>query len=535
MGPVKEPIDVSTAVLAGLRREGVAGPTRLGVQKRRNTMKNQTILAVLALSVSFVAMQSPAQTPAYHALLLGLSDGRTNIQVEHPAGLNRWGQVIGNYGGGLSGGVHAVLWTPNSANDGFNAGTLYSLELSQGFPTGTAWTWPTGMNDRGQIAGTAYTPGQGDGNQQQSWMWRPGPLNAKNGSVLNRGKGKAVAFPLLGIPGLGALAEDFQVINNKGVIGASGINGRALLWTPSTPNALTGAWTFDPDHGNGPAAINDAGQITGSSCLNSVWNGPYLHAGAMPMLDTDVLTSPLWEPRTNQECVGGASGMNSKGDLAISAVSSTVRAIHAYLYKNGAATDLTPGVLSGGLAAAIAINNYDQVVGHVDSDLRRASLLQNGQVLDLNTLNDFGNGLFLRDVIAINDRGQILCSGSFPGAGASILLTPNALVINPVVVTKGTMQISGQTYSQTVTVQNLGTTTIAGPVSVALDGLTSGVTLTNQTGTTVYTGPGSAYADVSPSDLQAGATTAAFTLVFSNPKLKTITYSARVLGSAAPR
>jgi hypothetical protein len=66
-------------------------------------VKHQTILAVLALSVLLGALQSPAQTPAYHALLLGISDGRTNIQVEHPTGMNQWGQVVGYYGGGLSG------------------------------------------------------------------------------------------------------------------------------------------------------------------------------------------------------------------------------------------------------------------------------------------------------------------------------------------------------------------------------------------------------------------------------------------------
>jgi hypothetical protein len=155
--------------------------------------------------------------------------------------------------------------------------------------------------------------------------------------------------------------------------------------------------------------------------------------------------------------------------------------------------------------------------------------------VDLNTLNDSTGGLLLKQAIAINQAGQILATGVYPGAGASVLLTPNALVINPVVVTKGPLQISGTTYSQTVTVQNAGTTTITGPISVALDGLTAGVTLTNKTGKTVYTGPGSVYANVSASDLPAGATTTAFTLIFSNPKLKTINYTARVLGSAAPR
>ena len=67
-------------------------------------MKNKAILAVLALSLFLAAIPSPAQTPAYHALLLGISDGRTNIQVEHPKGMNQWGQVVGYYGGGQSGG-----------------------------------------------------------------------------------------------------------------------------------------------------------------------------------------------------------------------------------------------------------------------------------------------------------------------------------------------------------------------------------------------------------------------------------------------
>jgi hypothetical protein len=506
------------------------------LKEEKTMIKNKTILAALALSVFFGAIPSPAQTPAYHALLLGISDGRTNIQVEHPKGMNQWGQVIGTYGGGLSGGVHAVLWTPNSANDGFNTGTLYSLESSPGFPLGTAWTWPTGMNDRGQIAGQAHTPGQGDGNQQQSWMWSPQPLNAKNGSVLNHGTGTAITFPLLSIPGLGTLAENSQVINNMGVIGAYGIYGRALLWTPSFPNALTGVWTYDPDHGNGPAAINDAGQIAGSTCANSVWNGPYLHAGALPLLDADVLTSPLWEPPNSQECVGGASGINSKGDLAISALSSTIRAIHAYLYKNGAATDLSPGILNGGLAAAITINNYDQVVGHADPN--GATLFQNGQMLDLSTLNDFGNGLLLSDVFAINDRGQILCAGS----SATILLTPAATWIQPVIFAKGTLQHNGATYTQTITVTNSGMVANSGAkaipatISIALDGLTSGVTLTNATGTTQFAGPfGSPYVDVSSSDLAPGATTAAFTLTFSNPAHATIQYTPRVLATAAPR
>ena len=493
-------------------------------------MKKRTV-AALILVTSLAISLAKAQTAVYHANVLGISDGRTTMQVEIPIGLNRWGQVIGTYGGGLSGGTHAVLWTPAIANDGFSAGTLFAIESSPGMPSGTADTYVSGFNDRGQVVGQAYTPGQGDGNQLQSWMWRPTTLNSTKG-VLHGNSGKVTAFALVSE---GSLASQYgQQINNKGAISAHGYNYVPMLWTPTTLNGTSGTWTFDVNHGGAsPSGINDAGQIAGSSCSNSVWNGPFLHTGAFPpLVDSDVLTSPLWIPPTSQECVAGVAGINSKGHLAISAVSSSINAIHAYLWKSGAATDISTGLAS----EAQGINFYDQVVGHADTDTRRAYLYQNGTAVDLNTLNDSTNGLLLKYGIAINTSGQILAQGVYSGCcTAAVLLTPNALVSNPVVVTKGPLQISGTTYSQTVTVQNQGTTTITGPISVALDGLTPGVALTNKTGKTAYTGPGSVYANVSTSDLAAGASTAAFTLVFSNPQLKTINYTPRVLGSSAPR
>jgi probable HAF family extracellular repeat protein len=490
-------------------------------------MKHPFALVALALCFSLGAS---AQTPVYHANVLGIADGRTNIEVENPIGLNRWGQVIGTYGGGLSGGTHAVLWSPPSANDGTSSGTLFPIESSPGLPAGTVNTGAYGLNDRGQVTGWAYTPGQGDGNQLQSWMWRPTVLNSTTG-VLHGNAGSSVTFPLVSISGFGSAAEYNELINNKGAIVAYGISARVLLWTPATLNGKAGTWTFDPNHGAATSGFNDAGQIVGSSCESSIWNGPYLHSGAFPpLLDTDVISSPLWIPPTGQECVSAGAALNSKGHLAVAAVS-TANMIRAYLYKNGSATDISTGLPSH----VLAINSFDQIVGYADTDTRRAYLFENGKVVDLNTLNDSTGGLLLKQAIALNSVGQILATGVYPGAGASVLLTPNALVTNPVLVTKGPMQISGTTYSQTVTVQNLGATTITGPISVALDNFTAGVVLTNKTGKTFYTGPGSVYANVSASDLPAGVTTAAFTLVFSNPSLKTITYTARVLGTSAPR
>lgn len=489
----------------------------------------KTMLAVLAVGVLLGGTLSRAQTPAYHANVLGISDGRTGLQVENPTGLNRWGQVVGTYGGNQQ---HAVLWTPNSANDGFGSGTVLSLELSAGFPAGSADTWATGVNDRGQVVGSAYIPGGGDGNQQQSWMWKPAPLNAVNGSKLNSSKGKAMTFPLLNIPSLGTAAENYQIINGKGVIGARGIYGRALLWNPTKPNATTGTWTYDPDHGGGPNAINDAGQIAGGTCDSAVWNGPYLHSGALPLALSDVLTPPLWDPPNPNECVGWAGGINSKGDLAVNAGSSQQRLIETYLYKNGAATNLAPGFAG----EVLGINTYDQIVGQFVTDTTRAALFENGQALDLNTLNDSTNGLFLKLAIAINDQGQILAKGLYPGGtGATVLLSPASTWIGAVTFTKGTLVRNGTTATQTITVTNAGAVAIPGTVSIALDGLTSGATLTNAVGTTQYASPiGSPYVDVTASDLAPGATSASFTLTFSSPG-GAIKYGPRVLATQSPR
>lgn len=470
------------------------------------------------------ATQPATALPPYHALLLGIADGRGNLQVAVGKSLNRWGQVVGIYGNSTIG-THGVLWSPAQANDGSgNRATLFPIENSPGMPAGTADTYPTWVNDRGEVVGTAYTPGQGDPNQQQSWLWRPKPLNSTKGA-LHGTKGATTVFPTLSGQN-GPSAAYSAGINNQGVIVAA-VGGRPALWNPSTPNGAAGTWTIETTNGGTPNGINDAGQFVGATCSPAPWNGPYVHTGPLPMVTGDTLTSPEWIPPTGSTCVGYARAINALGDVVIGAESSAANVIDTYIYKNGVVTDLNPG--NGG--KGYAINKYDQIVGEIYTTSHRGVLYQGGSVIDLNGLNDYPGGLNLSTTTAINDAGQILADAN----GAPILLTPLALVTNPVLVTPAKPVISGTTYSIDVTVKNLGSTPITGPVSVALDGLTKGVTLTNGSGTTFYSGPGSVYANVRSSDLAAGATTAPFTLVFNNPGLKTIKFAGRVLGTTAPR
>jgi len=492
-------------------------------------MKRHLTLIIFVLCIARGARAS-AQA-AYDVTLLGVQN---SFGLSNASGLNRWGQIIGQDSSAFN--PQAQLWTPTTANG--TTGTLYGLNSASGFPAGASSSWATGINDRGQVVGSAYTPGQGDGNQTQTWMWRPSPLNDLKGTALNGTRGKAVTFPLFTIPSLGTGAEYNGSINNSGTIAAYGMYYHPLLFSPSPANSLTGNWTYEPNYCAPPSAINDAGQIAGGTCESATENVPYVHSGAFPMAASDLLNSPLWEQPPTPNGIGAVSGLNKNGHMSISAASGTVAQIRAYLYRNGTAIDVSGGQDT----RAYGLNRYDQVVGAI-SATSHASLFENGMVIDLNTVitpPDPPVGYWLKSAIRINDVGQILCNGLYFNGGpygtqAAFLLTP--AVKNPtaqITVVKGAITQSGNQYKQTVTLTNNGKN-IAGPISLVLDGLASGITLTHLTGTTVYTGPvGSQYTNIRTGGFAQGTTITA-TIVLSNPSHLPISYTARILAGPAPR
>jgi hypothetical protein len=88
-----------------------------------------------------------------------------------------------------------------------------------------------------------------------------------------------------------------------------------------------------------------------------------------------------------------------------------------------------------------------------------------------------------------------------------------------------------QRFTQQVTIRNTGATTLTGPIYLALDGLTAGVTLSNAGGVTANNAPlGSPFIQVVPAgtSLAPGAA-ASVTLQFANPSMGAIGYGARVL------
>ena len=203
--------------------------------------------------------------------------------------------------------------------------------------------------------------------------------------------------------------------------------------------------------------------------------------------------------------------------------------------------------INAGSIAAADVNNDGNV------DIIEASVTSNEIVL----LRGFGDG----DVYAqpnahassgptaivladLNGDGQLDIITTNPtGNSISVLLNNIGVadVTPQFTVTAGTPQRAAGTslYTQRVTLKNKGTNTFNGSLFLALDYLTSGVTLTSANGTTQhiepYTSPiydplGSPYMRVyAPGGVLAPGKIVTVTLQFSNPSNRAISYTPRVL------
>ncbi len=95
----------------------------------------------------------------------------------------------------------------------------------------------------------------------------------------------------------------------------------------------------------------------------------------------------------------------------------------AFIYKGAGIEDLQP--LAGDDSSALGINSKDEVVGTAASLLGNAHavLWRNGIPLDLNDVIPDAGGWLLVKASAINDRGDIVGSGTLKGATHAFLLS----------------------------------------------------------------------------------------------------------------
>jgi hypothetical protein len=146
-------------------------------------------------------------------------------------------------------------------------------------------------------------------------------------------------------------------------------------------------------------------------------------------------------------------------------------------------------------------------------------------------------------VATISDAGSPLPRFAFPGSGGqtAFIINPCACASNmsaPIAVTRGGffLNFGNGRFQQKVTIQNTGTNSIAGPISLALDNLSSNATLANGAGVTSCAAPsGSPYIAVVAGGVLAPGASAGVVLQFTRTGSAGITYNSRVLGGSGGR
>ena len=314
-----------------------------------------------------------------------------------PAALNNKGEVVGRMYEPVNQ-WHALLWQDGQVTD------LGGLDSSLNFFYNSARS----INDKGQIVGYS-TSASGS---EHAFLW-------ENGHMTD-----------LGTLGASDGSETFAyAINNQTqVVGSS---THAFLWQNGQATDIGPPGTLS----SAAVAINNKGQVVGSSQnANPNINRAFLWQNGQ-ITDLGTLEGSIDSL---------ATGINNKGQVI--GYADTVSQTHAFLWQNGQMTDL--GLLAdSSLSAANGINNKGQVVGIANKlnlhtyPFTHAFLWQNGQLTDLNTLLPAESGWVLAEATAINDKGQIIGTGTHAGNGAGFLLTPA-----PEPKSSSTLQISNPSW-----------------------------------------------------------------------------------------
>jgi probable HAF family extracellular repeat protein len=234
---------------------------------------------------------------------------------------------------------------------------------------GGNWSYPTAINDAGQVLGMADV-----GDTMHGFFWD------KTKGMIDLG----VCNPV-GINASGQVVMDAPP--------ASGAGFQAAIWDNGV---ITWLGTLGGD-GSTAKSINDAGQVVGEALTSddSSWHAFIWQNGVMGDLGTFPGGS-----------YSDAIAINNSGQV-IGTSADKDGNVHAFIWQNGLMKDL--GTLGGPNSDVQAINNVGQVVGRSDyPDGTQHGFIwsQATGMVDLGTLPDGTTYL----PMAINDVGQVLCS-----------------------------------------------------------------------------------------------------------------------------
>ncbi len=358
---------------------------------------------------------------------LDVSVGRRG---ESAIAMNDHGQIVGVAG------EQAYLW---------EAGRIHYLEALPG----THYLSPRAINNAGQIVGVAYHP---DLDGRRAFLWEKGKTHD------------------LGMPP-DELSEASDVNERGQVIGRSYrtiLKNEVERWIDLSHNFLwserAGFQKLEKpvdNFGDGLSAINDRGQITGSSGLLGMeqkkaklaalapdkrpYEGNILPDGAFIWQDgvtTSLGLAEAWSSsgtdiNNHGEIIGRMSLYPDTDHVVTSGDMAEIRdrlrhSHHFFLWRDGQANDLGE-TGNDHSATRPAINDAgDAIFSYIDpsqpkaADMGRRSILhQHGGRHRLENFAAHDSGWLLSTAVDINNRGQILGNGFYQGRGRAFLLTPS--------------------------------------------------------------------------------------------------------------
>ena len=312
----------------------------------------------------------------------------TDLGPFTPRGVNEMGQVAGT--AIIDGRQYAVFYD----------GTFKTIN-PPGTPLAEAW----GINNHGTVVGSAFFCDAPD-NQ----------VNCRTRAYLYSG-GK---FTVLGTLG-GRDSRGFD-INDAGVtVGSSytagpDIGGEEQAFASGGGGALDDIGAkigVSQSHASG---VNSVGQVTGFFAERANGVGLFLY-------DSRDGSSTLFRVS------GGPSDLNDLGQVVGGLSGNDDGSGRAFLFEGGMLKNLGTLLPSHTYSTARAVNNAGQIVGVSSASFftrgdERAFLYEGGSMLDLNGLIPAGTGWVLNEATDINGPGQVVGFGRLGGQERAFLLTP---------------------------------------------------------------------------------------------------------------